>query len=114
MIYRVALSSRCACNDCAGELIEDPLIEEYSSLGEAVAEYERLRDQVGDNCSNPEDQPSDYPPATSRQWYATARNHDLGCDGNGREEVILSLPVDDMTPSSLWRINNLLAKRWRY
>lgn len=114
MPYTVVLSQHCACEVCAGEMLGPADFEEFASLREAVDHYEHLRSQIGDRIDHYDEEPSCYPFAETRRWYATAINHDLGCDGEGREEVTLSLPVDDMTPSSLWRVNNLLAKRWRY
>lgn len=114
MTYTVALAQHCACEVCAGEMLGEADYAEFPTLREAVAHYEHLRGQIGDCYHDFSEEPSEYPFDEARRWYAMAINHDLGCDGEGREEVTLSLPVDTMTPSSLWRVNNLLAKRWRY
>lgn len=114
MPYTVTLSEHCACENCAGEMLGEATHEEFATLRAAVEYYEHLRSQIGDRWHDVSEEPDCYPFPEACRWYATADNHDLGCDGNGREVLTLSLPVDTMTPSSLWRVNNLLAKRWRY
>lgn len=114
MTYTVSLARYCACEVCAGEQIGKADMQGWATLREAVEQYEHLRDRIGDGIDHVYEEPDCYPFDEARRWYATAINHDLGCDGEGREEVTLSLPVDAMTPSSLRRVNNLLAKRWKY
>lgn len=114
MHYTVTLSQHCGCNNCAGEMLGEADYEEFGSLRAAVEHYEHLRGQIGDGLDHVDEEPSSCPHELSRWWSAVAWNYKLGCDGEGREVLTLSLPVDQMTESSLWRVNNLLAKRWRY
>lgn len=117
MIFRTIVAYCCPCEVCAGEMVGDPEVGEFSSLRAALDNWTTLPpcgEDLGYGHDGPE--PSCWPNAEQARSWRFAAPVAGRCEFGGEDliawESSLHLP-NDISPSSRARINRLIERNWK-